>query len=239
MLTPRRRYDAELMDRDDNPRDVLELALADLDRVNRWLGGRTNLLSELDPWLAPREDGRPLRVLDVGTGGADLPRALVERARARDLAIEVVGVDRDPHTAAIAEEAVRDDREIEIVRADAFALPFEARSFDLVITSLFLHHFVEDDIVRLLREFARVGERAIVINDLHRNWIPWGFIWLVGHVTLRQKMFRHDAPLSVLRGFTADELTELGRRAGATQPDVAWRWPFRLALTIPVAELGA
>ena len=92
--------------------------------------------------------------------------------------------------------------------------------------------------VELLRKLRRIARRAVIVNDLRRHRVPWAFIATVAHVTRRDPMFRHDAPLSVLRGFTVDELRAAGRDAGVTDPRVVRRWPYRLVMTLP-AETAA
>ncbi len=232
-LVPARRFDPELMDRPDNSPAELEAALRDLRLVNRWLGGGRALLRALDPWLDAATDGRPLEVLDVGTGGADLPLAMVRHARARGRAIRITAVDRDPVTASIARRETAAYPDVRVLCADARELPFEPRSFDLVTASLFLHHFRAAEIVELLRGFRRLARRAVLVNDLRRHVVPWSFIRVVGRLTARSRMFLHDAPLSVLRGFTPGELREIVREAGIERAEVRRRWPYRLLLTLP------
>jgi SAM-dependent methyltransferase len=217
------------MDRSGNSIEDLEAALADIAIVNRRLGGEKVLLDAAGPYLRPPEDGRPLEILDVGTGGADLPAALLREARASGIAARVAAIELDPKTAAIAGRRVEPG--LHVVRADAFRLPFRDRRFDLVCASLFLHHFSEEEGARLLRGLARVCRGTILVNDLERHVVPWAFIAVAARLTGRHPMFVHDAPLSVLRGFTRSELASIAERAGLREIRVEARWPFRLVLT--------
>jgi SAM-dependent methyltransferase len=230
---PARRYDPEWMDRPDNPPESVEGALRDIRRVNRMLGGRRAVLHPLAMLL----DGQPangcLDVLDIGTGGADLPLEMVELGARNGKRVTVTAVDRDPAAAAAAVRFAAHHPGVRIVRADAEDLPFADRSFDLVTASMFLHHFDHRGAVDLLRKFRRIARRAVVVNDLRRHRLPWAFIATVAHVTRRDPMFRHDAPLSVLRGFTDDELRDAARDAGVGSPRIERRWPFRLVMTLP------
>lgn len=237
MLVPARRLDPEWMDRDGIARADLEGALGDIRTVNRRLGGSSTLVRAVAPHL--RGGPRPFTILDVGTGGADLPVDLVAAGRAAGADVRVVAVDRDPVTAAIARRHAACCPEVTVVEADAFDLPFPERSFDLVIASMFLHHFDHGDAVKLLRGFRRLARRAVLINDLRRHRLPWAFIGFAARLTRRHPMFVHDAPLSVLRGFTDDELLAAAREAGAPDPRVERRFPFRLVLTIPCDEGAA
>jgi len=223
-----------MLDRLDHSLPQLRAALRDIKRTNRWLGGRRALLGALEPWLLAAE--RPLHVLDVGTGGADLPRALLRRAKRLRREVVVTAIDREPLAAAIASTDGTSSDRLRIVCADARRLPFEDRSFDVVTASLFLHHFEHRDAVELLRAFLRLARRAVVINDLRRHRIPWLFIWVASRLTLRHPMYVHDAPLSVLRGFTLAELARAARETGVRGFDLRRRLPYRLVLTLPVEE---
>jgi ubiquinone/menaquinone biosynthesis C-methylase UbiE len=126
--------------------------------------------------------------------------------------------------------------DLNLVRANALHLPFSARSFDYVTASLFLHHFRDDDVVRLLSEFARVARRAVIVNDLVRNLVPYYFIRLTGRLILTNWISRNDGPVSVLRGFTRSELTSLAKRAGLSNCRVEREFPYRLSLVAGVGE---
>lgn len=233
MFVPSRRNDAEIIDRSDNAAADLEAAFRDIREVNRRLRGSRVLLDALDPYLDWTGEGESFSVLDVGAGGGDLLVDLVAHAKARRIAVRAVGVERDPITAAIARRETAGVPEIEIVEADAFHLPYGEGSFDVVTASLFLHHFEYQEVVVLLRRFLRIARKAVVVNDLRRHLLPWAFIAVAARVRGASSMFRHDAPLSVLRGFTVAELEAAAEDAGAFGFAVVRRWPFRLAASIP------
>jgi len=226
-----RRRDAEWMDADGNGRDALAPTLRDLRRVNRLLGGRAALLSAVRPRVEAIEPGGTFRMLDVGTGEGDLPRAVVDLAGRLGRRAEIVAIDRDPTVAALAAERCAGVAGIRVLRADALALPFAAGTFDVACASLFLHHFDDGAAVRVLREMARVARGGAVINDLRRHRVPWAFTAALGRLRLLSPMSRNDGPLSVLKGFTAAELLALGRAAtGAAR--VRTSWGFRLVLEV-------
>lgn len=235
VFVPARRFDPEWMDRTDNTPEDLNGALDDIRAVNRFLGGSKTLVDAVRPFLLARTGGPPLSILDIGTGGADLPLALVAQARRVDRGIRIVAVDRDEVTLDYARRKTSEVPEIELLAADAFDLPFAPGSFDLVTASLFLHHFTPDEAVSLLSSFRRIARGAVLINDLERHIVPWAFIALLARVTRRHPMFVNDAPLSVLRGFTRDELLAAARDAGAGDATVVDRHPYRLLLTLPGA----
>ena len=200
----------------DGPLDATTLAgnLRDLARVNRWLGG-ARLSIRMIADLAGAAGDRSMRILDVGTGGADIPLALLASWHGLPRP-SVVAIDARPEILAAARlvhPALDRTPEIALEVADGRALPYPDGTFDLAHASLVMHHLEPDEAVALLRELRRVGE-AVVVNDLDRTRIDWLGAWLVAHALTRNRYTRNDAPLSVRRAYTAREMASLLRRAG-------------------------
>lgn len=235
-MVPPRSFAPEIMDRPDNSHDDLDGALRDIRRVNRYLGGSRTILRSLRPILLEADPDRTVELLDVGTGAADVPIAMVNQARRLGRRLSVTAVDRDPHTAAIAARETLNYPEIRVVRGDALRLPFADGSFDVVTASMFLHHFKHDEIVRLLASFRGLARRAVLINDLRRHLVPWSFISVVSRALGWHEMVVHDGPLSVLRGFVPDELARAAVEAGETEAVLQHRFPYRLVLKLSAAR---
>jgi ubiquinone/menaquinone biosynthesis C-methylase UbiE len=229
LLTPNRIYEEELLDAGDGTDEDVAQSLADLRRINRFLGGRRVVLDAIASCLG----GAPLSevsVLDVGTGSADIPMAVAERCRKLGLTTFVAAVDISERNLRVARAQLGVSREIQFVRADSMALPFAADSFDFVTASLFLHHFRDEDVVRLLADFARIAKRAVIVNDLVRNLVPYYFTKIAGPFLAASFLTRNDAPVSVLRGFTRQEIGALARRAGLRDLEVKRLFPYRLSM---------
>ncbi len=239
MLVPERSHQPEIMDRPGNSPADLKATLDDISTINRRLGGIRAVLRGVRPFFDRHAEPRPLELLDIGTGGADLPKELVRFASRCGVELQVTAVDFDPNTAEIARRQTEDFPQIRVVRADAFRLPFTERSFDLVTASLFAHHFPHRDVVRLLGELARRSRIAVVINDLRRHLIPWLAIHVVSRVGRFHPMVVHDGPLSVLRGFTDEELQRAAYESGTGRFQLTRSWPYRLVLTIDRNGIGA
>jgi ubiquinone/menaquinone biosynthesis C-methylase UbiE len=207
------------------PAEVAD-AYRTLGRVNRQLGNRAVLRRELRRYLRERAGPPgPIRLLDAGSGAGDLLRALADDLARAGHAPLPVALDRDPVALSLAA-----DRGLVPLRADALDLPFPDRAFHLVTAAKFAHHFSGPALSRLLAELARVAGERVVVLDIRRHWLAyWGFV-LWSRTLTRNRLVRYDGPLSVLRGFTADEL----RDAAAGIPGFAWtvrRYPgFQLAL---------
>jgi ubiquinone/menaquinone biosynthesis C-methylase UbiE len=190
--------------------------LRDLRRINRWLGGVRLSADAIDTIAAHRDS---LTVLDVGTGGADIPMALLARAGKRGRGLSIVGIDSRPEilTAAVmATPAVAATSRLELHVGDGRSLPYSDGSFDVVHSSLVIHHLSEREAVALLREMVRVARLGVVVNDLDRTRLGWIGAWLIGHLLTRNRYTRFDAPLSVLRSYRASETRTLLRTAGLT-----------------------
>lgn len=214
------------MDGDGAAGEDLERALVELRWINRFLGGERATLSAFKQMGL---EGK-VEVLDVGTGAADIPVALVKWGRSIGVEIRVVAVDFNPAVCAWAARQTAAFPEIEVRQGDAFALPFAPGSFDYVHSALFLHHFPQPTAARLLQLLFGLCRRGLVINDLHRH--PLSFYPVKWGTTLlsRSRMVQHDGPLSVLRGFARGEVAELARQSGVPL-SLQWRWAFRWVMT--------
>jgi 2-polyprenyl-3-methyl-5-hydroxy-6-metoxy-1,4-benzoquinol methylase len=190
--------------------------LRDLRRVNRWLGGASLSTVAIEALAAHRVQ---LTLLDVGTGGGDIPLALLDWAHRRDRRLSVVGIDSRPEIIAQAVQAHlagAPDGRLELQIGDGRSLPYPDRSFDVAHSSLLLHHLDPADAVELLGEMRRVARLGVVVNDLHRGRLAWLGAWLMSHLLTGNRYTRHDAPLSVRRAYRVPEVTDLLRAAGLT-----------------------
>jgi ubiquinone/menaquinone biosynthesis C-methylase UbiE len=190
--------------------------LRDLRRINRWLGGTSLSARAIDALAAHRAE---LTLLDVGTGGADIPRALVRWAERHGRRLSVMAIDSRPEVVAAARVAEPSDAStgrVEFQVGDGRSLPYPDRSFDIAHASLVLHHLGPAAATELLREMARVARLGVVVNDLHRGRLGLIGAWLIGHLLTANRYTRYDAPLSVRRAYRAEEASGLLRAAGLT-----------------------
>jgi ubiquinone/menaquinone biosynthesis C-methylase UbiE len=234
-----RRTDAlELLDGSLDDPATLVGNLRDLRRVNRWLGGASLSSEAIDTLAAHRHE---VTLIDVGTGGADIPLALLAGAAERGRGLSVVAIDSRAEVLAAAVLAtpvlaVTDGIELHV--GDGRSLPFPDRSFDVAHCSLVVHHCTPAEAVALLREMARVARLGVVVNDLDRRWLGWLGAWLMGHLLTANRYTRHDAPLSVRRAYTASEMAGLLRASGLT-PVRTIRGAFRQRYAIAAVPAAA
>lgn len=212
----RRATDPEMLDEGVPDEEALR-SLADIRFVNRWLGNRGRLARTVAPYLLASP--RP-RLLDVGCGSADIPAHLL-RTSPRPLV--AVGVDIKLLHLEAAPQAVRR------VRADVRALPFPPRSFDVVLASLFLHHFPAPELADVLRGLFALARGALIVNDLRRARVPYAFGKAAFPLLFRSRVSVNDGLLSIRRGFTAAELASAFAEA---------RIPVRVRRTFPYRLLA-
>jgi len=207
-------------------------SLADLRRINRWLGGAAASGKEL-VGLAARLAMAELTVLDLGTGSADLPAALQRCGRRAGVRVTAYGIDlKLEHLQVGQAELARAGPAVALACADAFRLPFAPESVDVVHSALFVHHFRPAAVRALLHEALRVARHAVLMNDLVRHRVPLLFLRWAAPVVARSPITRHDGIASILRAYTPAELMEIGRSVGGSRCRLRRHFPYRQCLVI-------
>lgn len=200
----------------DGPLDEHALAgnLRDLERVNRWLGGVDLSWRALLPYLNHSGDSSaPLRILDVGTGAADIPRGLLRRAARHGAGLEIVATDVRPEIVELARRRMP-AAGLDVRLTSAERLDAADSSFDVVHSSMVLHHLEPAAALAQLREMARVARRAVIVNDLERGTVWWLGAHLLTLLATGNRYTRHDAPLSVRRAYRRSELSAMAGSVG-------------------------
>lgn len=216
----------------------VEGMLGELRLVNRWLGGSRAGLAPLGKWIQNLRAKRSVQILDVGSGGADIPRDLAAWGRAHGVEVCVTALDNNLQACRVAKHDSQGFPEIAVLQADVHQLPFADKRFDLSVCSAFLHHFSQSEIVSILRGLARVSRSGVIINDLHRHRLAYWGIRLLTILFSRSAAVRHDGPLSVRKGFRRSDLEGILQQAGLGRCSIQWRWAFRWVVTIRLESEG-
>jgi len=219
----------ELMDEPGLDLTELSGTLGELAFINKALGGHASTLNGLARLIPPGR--RAFDLLDVGSGGGDTARRVVEWARRRGVSARVHGIDLAPEAVACARQANAGVPGLEFAAADLFDLP-AARKYDVVHAGLVLHHLPDEAAIAALAKMFSLCRFGLVINDLHRHPMAYYAIKVLTSALSKNRLIRHDAPLSVLRAFRREELEDLARRAGLPAPDISWHWAFRWVMTV-------
>jgi len=233
LLAPHRCFDPncpELMDRPGIDRALLREELQTLEKFNQRLGGHQLVLHYIKRFIGSSETAS-LSILDLGTGAADIPRAIAAWARQRKLSIVITAVDGNPIVLQIAEELCRDWPEIRFEQHDLRALPYAEESFDLVLCSHALHHFESEDAITILRRIDALARCGYIVNDLRRNWLAIASMEVLVRALVRGPLARNDAVQSFRAAFTVGELRGLAEQAGLNNSQVnRHHWFFRMVL---------
>ena len=207
--------------------DALRQNLDELETINTWLGGYAPVLNALERLKSRFPAGQPLCVADLGSGGGDTLRHVARWARKNGVAVELTGIDANAFMLEYATTKSRDYPEISYRQFDIFSPEFQAQPYDVLTCSLFCHHFTDEELVTLLRQWHQQAGLAVIINDLHRHWLAYHSIKWLTRLLGGSYLVRHDAPLSVARAFRRPDWVALLARAGITQYELRWRWAFR------------
>lgn len=203
----------ELMDRPQPVSAVLEADLLALESLNRRFGSHRLVRHFLEKCAPAPGSTDPWRVLDLCTGGGDLPRLIVGWARARGIAVRVTAVDFQSATLELARRWSAEFPEIEFFQGDARTFT-PAQPADFTLCSLALHHFTEADAVAILSRMREVTRGWMLCADLERHPLSTFGIWLLTALFYRAPMTRHDARASAAAAFSFPELADLARTAG-------------------------
>ncbi|KAB7645643.1 methyltransferase domain-containing protein [Polymorphobacter fuscus] len=211
------------MDADDLAPETYADVIADLARVNTITLARPMTLA----WLARATRGLDsFSVVDVGFGHGDMLRAIAGWANTTGKAVHLVGVDRNPRSAPVADAATDPMLGIDFRTGDAQALDFAP---DFIISSLVAHHMTDAELADFLRWMEATAQRGWHINDLHRNRIAWAGFRVLAKLLRWHPIVRHDGALSVRRAFIRADWKRLLAAAGLAGLPVTLRWhpPFR------------
>jgi ubiquinone/menaquinone biosynthesis C-methylase UbiE len=196
--------------------DVARRNLEDLVRINRNFGGHSVLKQMVNRVI---QKGERFTLLDIGAASGDTARVLQSvhpGATITSFDYNAVNLDAAPRPKVLG---------------DAFALPFPPASFDYVMCSLFLHHFTDQQVIGLLRNFYAVARRAVFISDLQRSVFPYYFLPITRVMYKWDWITVHDGMISVRAAFRKPELERLAREAGIPNPEARVHRPaFRIEL---------
>jgi 2-polyprenyl-3-methyl-5-hydroxy-6-metoxy-1,4-benzoquinol methylase len=213
----------ELLDRDDIPFGDIRRNMFELDVINTWLGGHAISVSGLRRLVSGSKD---VSICEIGCGGGDNLRALVRWCRRKHIRIHVTGIDLNVHCIEVAKERWKDG-EARWIHSDYRHVTFGNEKPDIIFSSLFCHHFTDEELVLQLQWMEANAGAGWFINDLHRHYLAYQSIrWLTKWFS-GSYLVKNDAPLSVLRGFTRGEWQKLLRLAGIDGSSIQWKWAFR------------
>jgi len=215
----------ELMDDFSIGGELLKDTLNKLEKINRWLGGNRVSINALKSILKDHPKEIELKIVDIGCGHGDILRDVAKFGREKGYSMKLIGIDANPSAINYANELSLQYPEVSFVSEDIFSENFKKREFDIVMATLFLHHFKEEQLVSFLRNTLDQTKIGIVVNDLHRHRLAY-YLFMLLSVFIKNKMIVNDGLISVLRGFKRKDLIRISQKLNV-QPQITWKWAFR------------
>lgn len=227
-----RSEEVEIMDDLNCKGEVVDQTLRELETINTLLGGNYVTLSGIKTLLQKKKVTQDVSVADLGCGGGDILQLIAEKAKHFNTSLQLTGIDANPNIIEFARKNSEQFPKIEYEAIDIFSNEFRQKKFDVIIGTLFFHHFSSPQLVDLFSQLKSQASVGIVINDIHRHWLAYYSIRLLTKVFSKSAMVKFDAPLSVLRAFTKRELVDILTSAGIENFSIRWMWAFRWQVII-------
>lgn len=223
-MLAQRSYEPELLDEETIPREAFAQMLREINIINTLLGGHNITLKGLEAFdLRPFK--RTVHIAEIGSGGGDNLRVIYNWCHARNISVQLTGIDIRPECVSYAVMHTK-GLPINYIVSDYKEVMLYSKP-DIIFNSLFCHHFKEPDLVFMLKWMKENSKSGFFINDLHRNYFAFKSIKILTGLFSRSYMVKYDAPLSVRRGFTKEEWQSLFDEAGIKNASIQWKWAFR------------
>jgi len=236
--TKYRSTESEIMDDFALEGEILRDALDKIAKINQLLGGNQLTLLGVQDLLRNIPKTNEIVIIDVGCGNGDMLRTLADYGIKNSINFRLIGIDANNFTINHARKLSKSFSNISYRCEDVFDKPFEELKYDIVLCTLTLHHFKEDDILRLMSVFNANSRIGIVINDLQRSAVAYRLFQVLCFVFRLNSMSREDGLTSILRGFKKEELVNFSKKLKLNNYIIQWKWAFRYQWIIRKLEVG-
>jgi 2-polyprenyl-3-methyl-5-hydroxy-6-metoxy-1,4-benzoquinol methylase len=221
-----RSYKKELLDQDNIPFADIKQNMKELNTVNKYLGGHKITTAAAERLIGKVPGKRNISICEIGCGGGDNLNAIDKFCKKKNIHASFIGIDIKPECINFAEQQYP-LLESTWITSDYKKVSFSDHKPDIIFTSLFCHHFTEEELVYQLQWMKANSTTGFFINDLHRHPLAYYSIMLLTKIFSKSYLVKNDAPLSVARGFTENEWKDMFRAAGISSCSIEWKWAFR------------
>jgi 2-polyprenyl-3-methyl-5-hydroxy-6-metoxy-1,4-benzoquinol methylase len=225
--TKYRSCEPEIMDDFAMEGEILREALDKIAKINQLLGGNLLTLRGVQDLIANIPNQTEITIVDVGCGNGDMLRTLSDYGLKNNLNFKLIGIDANDFTINHARKLSKNYLNISFRCEDVFKKNFAELKYDIVLCTLTLHHFKDDEILQLMTVFNTNSRIGIVINDLHRSAVSYRLFRALCFVFRLNHMSREDGLISILRGFKKEELVNFSKKLKFTNYKIQWKWAFR------------
>jgi len=216
---------SEIMDDFTMKGELLRDTLDKLGSINKWLGGNSITIDGIKQLLKGNSKDKTYSIIDLGCGHGDILRLVADFGRKKGYKFKLIGIDANQDTIDYANELSENYPELTFRNEDIFSDEFQKINYDIALTTLFLHHFKEEEIVDLLSSLSNKATLGIVVNDLQRSEIAYGLFKLLGLV-ISNYMIKQDGLTSILRAFKREDLERISNKLNL-KSQIRWKWAFR------------
>lgn len=227
MKLTHRSYQKELLDADFIPFADIRQNMKELDFINKWLGGHRITIEGFRHLAANKKE---VSVCEIGCGGGDNLVAINKWCKQKNIKLIITGIDIKKECIDFA-KGRQSALAANWIISDYSKVVFENKP-DIIFSSLFCHHFTEE---QLAFQFGWMKDNSVLgffVNDLQRNAIAYYSIKALTQLFSKSYLVKHDAPLSVARGFDRAELETICSDANITNASIRWKWAFRYLVTM-------
>ena len=216
----------ELMDDPTLDEDRLQAALKDVTLVNRYLGGQQITIDGINHFTS-KFPQKTYTIVDLGCGDGAMLRKIAEYACKNKLDFQLLGLDLNAKSIALAKSKSVNYPEIQFLQKDILELNQDTFSCDIVTSTLTMHHFTDAEIETFLKQFLAISKLGVVINDLQRSRVAYVLFKAFSAVFMKTYIARHDGLISIKRAFTKNELLTFTQKLPLESYKLKWRWAFR------------
>jgi hypothetical protein len=216
---------AEMMDDFTIEGSVLRDTLDKLETINRLLGGNSVTLKGLKKILSKTSKTKTITIVDLGCGHGDILRDVAKFGRKNSYKFKLIGIDANNAAIDYAKALSKDYPELSFETIDIFSEDFKKQTYDVVLCTLFLHHFKNNELIPFLKSTVQKASIGVIVNDLHRHKLAYYLFKMIG-LFIKNKMVREDGLTSVLRAFKRNELEAILTKTGVNF-SIQWKWAFR------------
>ncbi len=223
--TSNRSSETEIMD-DFTMKGVLFRDTLDkLEIINRLLGGNKVTIKGLKELLKNKSKNKIITIVDLGCGHGDILRDIAKFGRKNNYTFRLIGIDANIAAIDYAKELSCEYSELSFKAIDIFSEDFKKQSYDIVLCTLFLHHFKNNELISFLKMTIERATIGVVVNDLHRHKLAYYLFKLIGFF-VKNKMIREDGLTSILRAFKKKDLENISKQI-KVYFSIQWKWAFR------------
>lgn len=193
--------------------------------INLWLGGNSLTLDGVTKILESQPSDKPIRIVDLGCGNGDMLRQLQRFGAKSGYQFELTGIDANRDSIAYAEELSASMANVSFKTLNIFSKEFEELEYDIAIATLFMHHFSDGEITKLVSDIKNKSRMGVLVNDLHRSEMAYALFWVLS-LFFRNKVARNDGLVSIRKAFRRSDLENYARQIPG-KSSIQWRWAFR------------